>query len=552
MSQPADEAQPEIPKPLPAPLRDEAGVHIKETIESILVAFILAFIFRCFVVEPFVIPTGSMAPTLLGAHTRHRCPECGYTFDVDYRPPSNGIDDEPETPSYAGPLLRNGHLINTEYDSIRCPNCGYLLPPQINPPVHFGDRVVVLKYAELLEKLKRWDVVVFKTPYDPEHPEHRFEWNFIKRLVGLPGETVMVLDGGLYVKSPGSDQFIVQTKTPEAQEALWRIIYDDDYRPLNVAPRTVPWVQPWQMTSGAGWSDHLPSSRSGFSFENATGTGTLTFNSSAGRTNNAEFKDYLAYDQRPTPNAQGYDGDCIVSDLKLDLYYDRKQGEGPLRLLLSKLDDRFIAEILPNRVLLHHEYNGREIGTPQAVEIQPPTSGPHHFQFSNVDYRVTLRMDGRVLLQTTPQQYHPDIDQLKHRLHTRAIGPLPEVRIFADHQTCQLTHLSLWRDIYYTQNDGGSSAIIYGAPEEGRGDTGPVQLGPGEYFVLGDNSPMSGDARFFTQPVNLPNEWLYAEGGRVPERLMLGRAFFVYWPAGFRPAGLPGLIPNFGEMRFIR
>lgn len=46
------------------PSGSEGG--IKETIESILVAFILAFIFRAFVMEAFVIPTGSMAPTLLG------------------------------------------------------------------------------------------------------------------------------------------------------------------------------------------------------------------------------------------------------------------------------------------------------------------------------------------------------------------------------------------------------------------------------------------------------------------------------------------------------
>ena len=37
------------------------GSDIKETIESILIAFILAFIFRGFVVEAYVIPTGSMA-----------------------------------------------------------------------------------------------------------------------------------------------------------------------------------------------------------------------------------------------------------------------------------------------------------------------------------------------------------------------------------------------------------------------------------------------------------------------------------------------------------
>ena len=51
--------------------------NIKETVESILVAFILAFIFRAFIVEAFVIPTGSMAPTLMGAHMQFTCSHCG-------------------------------------------------------------------------------------------------------------------------------------------------------------------------------------------------------------------------------------------------------------------------------------------------------------------------------------------------------------------------------------------------------------------------------------------------------------------------------------------
>src|SRR5438067_1059753 len=40
----------------------------RETIESIVVAFVLAFLFRTFEAEAFVIPTGSMAPTLYGQH----------------------------------------------------------------------------------------------------------------------------------------------------------------------------------------------------------------------------------------------------------------------------------------------------------------------------------------------------------------------------------------------------------------------------------------------------------------------------------------------------
>ena len=81
-----------------------------------------------------------------------------------------------------------------------------------------------------------------------------------------------------------------------------------------------------------------------------------------------------------------------------------------------------------------------------------------------------------------------------------------------------------------------------------------MHLGSDEFFVLGDNSLISGDARYWHQPIYLPADGnLHVQAGRVPKRFMLGRAFFVYWPAGYRPAnGLPGLAPNFGDMRFIR
>src|SRR4051794_36141166 len=90
---------------------------IKETIESILIAFILAFIFRGFVVEAFVIPTGSMAPTLLGAHMRFTCPDCGYQFDANFNVNSNGATEDLDIPKTGG-----------QHSQIFCPNCGYHLP----------------------------------------------------------------------------------------------------------------------------------------------------------------------------------------------------------------------------------------------------------------------------------------------------------------------------------------------------------------------------------------------------------------------------------------
>ena len=53
---------------------------VRETIESLAVAFILALLFKAFIAEAFVIPTGSMAPTLMGAHKDIQCEECGYQY----------------------------------------------------------------------------------------------------------------------------------------------------------------------------------------------------------------------------------------------------------------------------------------------------------------------------------------------------------------------------------------------------------------------------------------------------------------------------------------
>ena len=60
--------------------------------------------------------------------------------------------------------------------------------------------------------------------------------------------------------------------------------------------------------------------------------------------------------------------------------------------------------------------------------------------------------------------------------------------IDASRQTARLSHVSLWRDVYYTPEDPRNRAEIYhGKP------ISPVKLGADEYFVMGDNSSASSD-----------------------------------------------------------
>ena len=559
---------------------DDSGANIKETLESILVAFILAFIFRCFIVEAFVIPTGSMAPTLLGAHSRFSCPDCGYRFDVNYSSPKMS-DDDVEIPDHVQSVDEDSnHAVPVVYDDIHCPNCGLRLPPEANPAVWYGDRILVLKYLYLLQDPQRWDVVVFKSPSEKAKD---YSTNFIKRLIGKPGETIMVLDGDIYVKARGADHFEIARKSPAAQESLWRLLYDNDYHPESNLARQSKWQQPWQQTTGSGkWSTDASLGRV-FKFDGSDSAGTISFNGDANLPDNknAAFYDWIGYDQKhSSKNYSAYRGhspwlgEYPVSDLKLDLYYTRSTGDGPLRLRLSKLDHAFTAEFSPNAVRLIHEVNGVQSSQPKMAELPFRPNKPIHIEFSNVDYQVTLRIDGRDVLQTTNEEYHPDIDDLEHRqLDHQRYGsypsragdfsssarhhpplPPPTASITAERQACEVSHISLWRDVYYTPKLANHQPQLWaGAEPMPGGNGGPVVLGENEFFVMGDNSPMSYDARFWWEPVDLKDEDLHAEAGRVPERFMLGKAFFVYWPAGFRPAkGAPALVPNIGQMRFIR
>ncbi|MEM9410477.1 MAG: S26 family signal peptidase, partial [Planctomycetota bacterium] len=53
---------------------------VRETFESIAVAVMLALLFRTYEAEAFIIPTGSMAPTLQGQHMDVVCEQCGYQY----------------------------------------------------------------------------------------------------------------------------------------------------------------------------------------------------------------------------------------------------------------------------------------------------------------------------------------------------------------------------------------------------------------------------------------------------------------------------------------
>ncbi|HNQ23871.1 MAG TPA: S26 family signal peptidase [Phycisphaerae bacterium] len=549
------------------PYPQRAGII--DTLDSIVVAFILAFVFRAFVVEAFVIPTGSMAPTLYGAHGMIACPKCGTEF-------AYGLQDR---------AAKGGVPVGANDEAI-CPNCDHVIATLSQNDyagnADAGDRILVLKwpYDAQLERLgpQRWDVTVFKNPSDGN-------MNYIKRLAGLPNEVLMIVDGDVYTApvetlSAGAraafeaqlkDKYELQAglrygvlqplpegvlaeldgklritrKTPVAQKSLWFVVYDHNY-----LPRAAGDLQPrWEAQRGADsrWD---------------TRQRRVRFDGRGGATEYIELRD-KAMDARCAYNIRSGSAPP-VSDQRVRFVLLPVDGEGVVRLRLEKRGRVFWATLhMSGLVTLCEsaEVPAETVEPPLVRQLAPFRAGrPVEIAFENVDYRVALAVRGQEVLATSseaeaPGYYAPDVRALRQGRLAPAVTP----RIYAEGGVFELMHLVVERDVYYYWERGATIPDTWARTGPWGGTGNPILLRADEYFMLGDNTAASQDSRLWFQVgAHLVDRREAYQLGTVPRDQLIGKAFFVYWPSGHRLSWLPpplrnvGFIPDVGRMRWIR
>jgi signal peptidase I len=521
------------PKPQekkPAEKRRDRAAEIANTFEWLITAFILAFVFRAFVMEAFRIPTGSMADTLKGAHFRLRCQECGYKYDFGFVPQNYQMRQD-TIPPEAVAMRQPTH----------CPSCGYLVPAGSRNPVANGDRILVLKCIYQFIEPKRWDVIVFKNPTDPSE-------NYIKRLIGLPNEKIEIIDGDIYIDGQ------IARKPGEVQREHWMPIYDHDFQPVTPSQRGAfnghRWQPPFDLRASAWQIDRDNPTRLVLDCP-ADQTNVLTYGGASAN----DFDVTYAYN-----DVRSFRNKPICSDLMVRFYVRPSSEEDHVGVTLSKYGVNYRATLdLTGTITLTRIDDGRETVLESTSIERPPLDAFTLVKFANVDHQLFFECNGSKLSVDLGRQPY-------------AMGGNPEISpraaIFGAGKLA-VSHLAIFRDIHYlSKPDGGRTPR---ASEER-----PFKLNEDEFFVLGDNSPNSEDGRWWGQPGVASKGVDPPRAGVVPRYYLVGKALFVYWPSGFEfpwPGGVKNVlvrnanrnlaarvlhgiislrwIPNVGQMRFI-
>jgi signal peptidase I len=464
---------------------------MRAAVEMAVVLGIVSLLAGTWLVAPRTVVSGSMADTLLGRHRQVVCGDCRFAFDCG----TDGIEQA------------TGRAV--------CPNCGSphnTLDELSDLP---GDRVLIDRTAFLRQRPRRWEPVAFRLPPSAAKVA-------VKRVVGLPGEAVQLIDGDVMIDGQ------IARKSLAQQQALAVLVHDHRFRAEGLPSR---WVGggPWR-ADGDGFR-HQPSAR-----PNAANEADFAWLSYRHWRRVPGLPEQVVHDD--VHDDHGYnqtlprlDGGQAARDLGLRCRL-RTASAGQISLLASDARAVFQAILDSSTGQARLLADGREVATVSlpAARFACPTS----IEMWLSDQQFLLALDGVLLF--PPQLYdRPDEPAPLPAGVSRGI----RLAIGARAEAVAVDELRVFRDVCYTQP--AVAGRTWGIDE-------PYVLAANEYFVLGDNSVISEDSRVWGHETG--------QGPAVASELLVGRPVAVFLPGRRQPwtswGGWRIQVPELPSFRYIR
>lgn len=388
----------QVPTPQPSPrLKDPAKPVFawRDAIEAVVVAVLFTLLIKQFAVEAYKVPTGSMAPTIIGQETG-------------------------------------------------------------------GDRILISRIPYSYRDPRRWEIAVFRYPLN-----HKI--SYIKRVVGLPNESMFILEGNIFTSERGGERESIRDlharsalKIERKPSALQDVIFDrypqiqetEDGR-VEQASFLKDWLIPDPLFAA-----------------------TLEWSFDEGRVQIETESQTICRFRHPVTDLRKFvpiddtnrGGRAIVNDLRLSMTVH--VGSDPTGFLRMMIKDSFRQEQFQARIPLGDAAGSLTFGD---RELSPIPDGilkagkAHVVEFTHVDRLLEVRVDGQRVASA-------------ELVIQPAEAPAPRsgqvVGFGVEAGAVSLDHIMLQRDIHF----------LYGSLSR-------ADIPDDHYFMLGDNSASSKDSR---------------------------------------------------------
>lgn len=556
------------------------------SLADLALLFLMAvMMLRAFLMEGYLISTGSMAPGLLGLHKRVSCPECNFEFAFGV-----AFDESAEESS---PRLSR--------DYATCPNCGQSHIAVAEVPANHGDQLLVHKGVFDFRNPRRWESIVFRNPADPGAA-------YVKRIIGLPNDELQILNGDVWVNGE------IARKSLDTVRDFRIPVFD-----ISHSPHSTEWRMPWQPVGN--WSmdqgvlrcvtndepgvvpEDVVNSLRFRNWRRSGGTHVvetplpdedavkdwqtclknlqdrpvswltklqfdakrqvlrvhgvlpqemqdqLIADATSDSFRNAVYRLGALSHGAPVTDRYGYNstvgvGEFPVHDFQIEMMC--RWAEPPkgfeIAIPIDNRVFRFCVDVNTLQARLFEEGLNAPLAEQDisASHGEITASKQLHLEFSNFDHRLICVLNQKVVfpvLDLPPVAGVKDIGsgfdaEIRAKQTAESVERQSQMEIVVRGGACSFPVLKLYRDVYYTPGSGRN------AIEE------PLKVPADSYFVQGDNSPVSSDSRNWADPC-------------VPHHLLIGKPFVVHLPS--RPgklsvAGweLPIRIPDIDRIRYIQ
>ncbi|HEY3322983.1 MAG TPA: signal peptidase I [Planctomycetota bacterium] len=557
------EAAPGNPLPPEPPQSDDHVVPKQSFWDSVWgLAFLIVSILlgRHALIEPFKIPSGSMEPTLFG---NENFGDRIVTSKLAYADSSRVM----LVLAAAAFLVAVGFFASRASQRMKSIAIWTAFTIGLLGGIGWlwGDKAIA-------GEPKRFDVVVFEYNTAWEGKSAR-DINYIKRLVGLPGDNLVASGGDLYLHKDGKDQIIRKWKeVPKTQDILWYPISKAWVRHMHECPpESSPSYAlvkqqldnlafPWNIDGKGATREkqsltldgspatitykypvtniYLKQGRWGFLHENCPESNKEPLVSPEGfKVTNPENKrkDITAFVNNTSegvqcPNCKQVEfpmvprpaeGPWMEAHSTERFFYGGENVVGDVRLDLDvDVQTPGSIQVQTGSDLHSALWNiGNAAALPQisgesvhAVGKATPelSAGKHTLSLAYIDGTVIATLDGQTI-ETREIDVHPP---------GRAADNIKSiVRVSFAGLKGTVTKLDIYRDLYYTIWPAGGYHFQKDEPPTARhmlpDGSWEAQVPKDHFLMMGDNSPSSSDGRVW---------------GFVPRERIVGRASFVWWP----------------------